>query len=290
MSDLVVNNADFSCSFCSGGLKLKVANSSTTGDGKKIANQTNCFMPPPGGTCSLISGIPPPPCPGVPIGCVTSTGQSTVKVDGQKALGKGSTCMCPLGQSVSLSAAGQTIVKHNTAQGPQEAIVAVGYTITSKLSGRTYEVTASKFWEPRVGEKVVAANDNNAAANDNNKQAANDNDASEVKSNKTNVKEYRLKEYQTRSNKKRGTDVHKEYRKLHEDKTKGKIGEVSPYGSKKRMDLIDYSSDPIRVTELKPNNPAAIAQGQKQLDMYIELLKNDPDLKGKSFIGVIEVY
>ncbi|MBA2367849.1 MAG: hypothetical protein H0V82_02355, partial [Candidatus Protochlamydia sp.] len=47
---------------------------------------------------------------------VVSTGQSTVKVDGQPALGEGCQFMCPLfGQPVTLSKSDQTVAKHDEA-------------------------------------------------------------------------------------------------------------------------------------------------------------------------------
>lgn len=115
MADLVSEGGEFSCNFCASKLKLSVITSSSTGDSQKLANQMNCFLPPPGGNCTLIPGIPPPPCVGAPPGMVVETGQTTVKVDGQTALGDGCKFMCPLGQPVSLSKAGQEVAKHDEA-------------------------------------------------------------------------------------------------------------------------------------------------------------------------------
>ncbi|MBA2368452.1 MAG: hypothetical protein H0V82_05445, partial [Candidatus Protochlamydia sp.] len=116
MADLVSEGSEFSCNFCTGKLKLTVLNSSSQGDSKKLANQTNCFLPPPGGNCTFPPGVPPPPCAGVPPGMVVDTGQSTVKVDGQPALGEGCQFMCPLfGQPVTLSKSDQTVAKHDEA-------------------------------------------------------------------------------------------------------------------------------------------------------------------------------
>ncbi|MFI5342615.1 MAG: PAAR-like protein [Chlamydiales bacterium] len=116
MPNLVCDGAEFSCMFCTSKLKLTVTSSSTTGDSKKLANQGNCFLPPPpGGNCTFPPGVPPSPCPGVPPGCVISAGQSTVKIDNLTALGDGCKFMCPKAQVVSLSNAGQTVVKHDEA-------------------------------------------------------------------------------------------------------------------------------------------------------------------------------
>jgi len=112
---LVSDGGEFSCNFCTSKLKLSIIKSSSTGKSKKLANQTNCFFPPPGGNCTFPPGVPPSPCPGLPPGSVVSTGQSTVKIDSQVALGEGCKFICPKGQPVSLSKAGQPVAKHNEA-------------------------------------------------------------------------------------------------------------------------------------------------------------------------------
>lgn len=126
MADLVSEGGEFSCNFCTCNLKLSVINSSTTGDSKKLANQTNCFLPPPGGNCTFPPGAPPVPCTGVPLGCVVSTGQSIVKIDGQTALGDGCKFLCPKGQPVSLIKAGQTVAKHDEASSGVGAYIVGG--------------------------------------------------------------------------------------------------------------------------------------------------------------------
>lgn len=123
MPDLISDGAEFSCKFCTSKLKLTVTSSSTTGDSKKLANEGNCFFPPPGGNCTFPPGSPPSPCPGIPPSSVSATGQTTVKIDGQTALGDGCTFMCPKGQTASLSSPGQTIVKHDEASGGSNAII-----------------------------------------------------------------------------------------------------------------------------------------------------------------------
>lgn len=126
MPDLISDGAEFSCNFCTSKLKLTVTSSSSTGDSKKLANQSNCFFPPPGGNCTFPPGSPPTPCPGIPPSCVSATGQTTVKIDGQTALGDGCTFTCPKGQTASLSAPGQTIAKHDEASGGSNAIIVGG--------------------------------------------------------------------------------------------------------------------------------------------------------------------
>lgn len=117
MADLVCEGGEFSCNFCTSKLKLSIIKSSSSGDSKKLANQANCFFPPPGGNCTFPPGVAPTPCPGIPPGAVISAGQSVVKVDGQTALGEGCKFICPKGQPVSLSKQGQTVGKHNEASG-----------------------------------------------------------------------------------------------------------------------------------------------------------------------------
>lgn len=112
MGNLVVDGAEFSCNFCTSKLKLSVATSSTTAEGKKMANRVNCFFPPPGGNCTFPPSVPPTPCPGIPPACVISTGQSIVTVDAQEALGEKCKFICPKGQMVTVSKAGQEIAKH----------------------------------------------------------------------------------------------------------------------------------------------------------------------------------
>ena len=118
MGYLVADGAEFSCPQCTSKLKLLVTSSSTTGDSKKLANKENCFLPPPGGNCLFPSNLPPMPCPGIPPGNVSSTGQTTVKIDNETALGDGCIFKCPIKPFMaSLSSAGQKIVKHDEADG-----------------------------------------------------------------------------------------------------------------------------------------------------------------------------
>lgn len=153
MGDLVSEGAKFKCNFCTSDLTLSVINSSTTGDSKKLANQTNCMLPPPGGNCTFPPGAPPVPCTGVPPGCVTSTGQSVVKIDGQTALGEGCQFLCPKGQPVSLSSAGQTVAKHDEASVSAQIASLVADFIPFVGSGKSfYELVAGA--DPITGEAV----------------------------------------------------------------------------------------------------------------------------------------
>lgn len=152
MADLVSDGGEFSCNFCTSKLKLTVIQSSSTGDSKKLANQTNCMFPPPGGNCTFPPGVPPTPCSGIPPGCVIATGQSTVKIDGQTALGDGCKFLCPKGQPVTLSKAGQTIAKHDEASAGVGAYIAGGCLIV----GGVVLAIALLPEEAVVGAAIVA--------------------------------------------------------------------------------------------------------------------------------------
>lgn len=220
MGNLVSDGAEFSCNFCTSKLKLSVIKSSASGDSKKLANQANCLLPPPGGNCTFPPGAPPVPCTGVPLGCVISTGQTVVKIDGQTALGEGCKFLCPKGQPVSLSNAGQTVAKHDEASVsagayiaggllvvggvalaicllPEEAAaaVAVGAAAAAKAVGKVAVKTIKKIANktknlgkskpPANAKPIKAANDNHKQpANDNYKQPANDNDVHGFSGNK----------------------------------------------------------------------------------------------------------
>lgn len=83
MSKLIAEGGEFSCPYCPNKLKLTVTSSSSTGNSKKLANISNNLFLPPGGICSITQS----PCN--PATTLTNAGQSTVKIDGQTALGKG---------------------------------------------------------------------------------------------------------------------------------------------------------------------------------------------------------
>jgi hypothetical protein len=58
--------------------------------------------------------------------------------------------------------------------------------------------------------------------------------------------------------------------------------------SGKRIDFLDMEKGIIY--ELKPNNPRAILQGQKQLQMYMQELQAMPRFQGINWITVLDVY
>lgn len=153
MADLVSEGGEFSCNFCTGNLKLNVLSSCAKGKSKKLANQSNCFFPPPGGNCTFPPNVPPTPCPGVPPGGVVSTGQSTVNVDGQTALGDGCKFMCPKAQQVSLSKAGQTVAKHNEASFSAAGVFMAGATIAVELP---IPIPPIKLAEVAIGVGIAA--------------------------------------------------------------------------------------------------------------------------------------
>ncbi|MBA2368774.1 MAG: DUF4258 domain-containing protein [Candidatus Protochlamydia sp.] len=146
--------SEFSYNFCTGKLKLTVISSSSQGDSKKLANQTNCFLPPPGGNCTFPPGVPPPLCVVVPLGMVASTGQSTVKVDGQPALGEDCKFMCPLfAQPVTLSKSDQAVAKHDEASTTAQVASLAADFISFVGSGKSiYELFSGS--DPITGEAV----------------------------------------------------------------------------------------------------------------------------------------
>lgn len=58
--------------------------------------------------------------------------------------------------------------------------------------------------------------------------------------------------------------------------------------SGRRIDFIDRANG--KVYELKQNNPRAIRDGMKQLEMYINELKTMPEYKNVNLEGILEVY
>lgn len=58
--------------------------------------------------------------------------------------------------------------------------------------------------------------------------------------------------------------------------------------SGRRIDFLDIKNG--KVYELKPNNPRSIRAGMKQLDDYINELKQMPEFKNKNWEGILEVY
>jgi RHS repeat-associated protein len=90
----------------------------------------------------------------------------------------------------------------------------------------------------------------------------------------------------TKSNLRLGQQVHKSYKAGETILYKKTKEYVLP--SRKRIDFLDRVNG--KVYELKPNNPRAIREGRKQLEMYIEELKTIPDFKGIQWEGILETY
>jgi hypothetical protein len=90
----------------------------------------------------------------------------------------------------------------------------------------------------------------------------------------------------TRSNLRLGQQIHKSYRAgevILNAKTKEYV-----LPSKKRIDFLDEING--IVYELKPNNPRAIREGNKQLQRYIDELKTIPDFKKINWVGILDTY
>lgn len=58
--------------------------------------------------------------------------------------------------------------------------------------------------------------------------------------------------------------------------------------SGRRIDFLDIDNGIIY--ELKPNNPRAILQGQKQLQMYMKELQTMPRFQGVNWKMVLDTY
>lgn len=84
-----------------------------------------------------------------------------------------------------------------------------------------------------------------------------------------------------RSDLKLGQQMHKMYHP-------GEIGKEFRLLSGKRIDFLDINKGIIY--ELKPNNPRAIQQGQRQLDMYLKELQSIPEYKGFNWKTVLDTY
>ncbi len=85
----------------------------------------------------------------------------------------------------------------------------------------------------------------------------------------------------TRSNLKLGQQMHKMYHA-------GEMGKEFHLPSGKRIDFLDIDNGVIY--ELKPNNPRAIQQGQRQFDMYLKKLQIIPEYKGFNWKTVLDTY
>ena len=81
---------------------------------------------------------------------------------------------------------------------------------------------------------------------------------------------------------------------MHEAYHAGEYGKEFLLPSRRRIDFLDIKNGIIY--ELKPNNPRAIKQGEKQLRMYLEELQNPttiqrhPEFKGIQWRTILETY
>ena len=85
----------------------------------------------------------------------------------------------------------------------------------------------------------------------------------------------------TKSNLKLGQQMHKAYHA-------GEFGKEFRLPSGRRIDFLDINNQIIY--ELKPYNPRAIRQGQKQLQIYLKELQSMPRFQGYQWQTVIEFY
>lgn len=85
----------------------------------------------------------------------------------------------------------------------------------------------------------------------------------------------------TKSSLKLGQEMHKAYHA-------GEVGKEFRLPSGKRIDFLDINNRTIY--ELKPFNPRAMQQGQKQLNMYMQELQTMPRFKGIQWKTVLDTY
>lgn len=86
----------------------------------------------------------------------------------------------------------------------------------------------------------------------------------------------------TKSNMKLGQQMHKAYKVGAEGFRKFRLP------SDKRIDFLDVKNGIIY--ELKPFNPRAMQQGQRQLNMYMQELQTMPQFKGINWKTVLDTY
>jgi hypothetical protein len=231
-------------------------------------NRQRCHvLAPASAPCTFPAEIPSSPCLGAFI--VSKPGTSVEKIGGKNSLTEECQFICLKGQTVSRSTAGQEIANHKQAK----EVISQSYLVEAKTG--LIGVTASHLWEARDQEKKPKKS------------------ASSAESNSSPAKEKRdckdIKEYHTESNCGKGIQVHKEYKKGL-DNPEMKLEKEYVLPSKKKIDFIDHSSDPIYVYELKPNNTRSISRAKRQVETYIQELKTMQDFKDRQIIGIIEVY
>ena len=66
------------------------------------------------------------------------------------------------------------------------------------------------------------------------------------------------------------------------------LGSASVLPSGRRIDFLDVEKGIIY--ELKPNNPRAIREGLKQIEVYREELKSLPEFQGINWRAVLDTY
>ena len=94
------------------------------------------------------------------------------------------------------------------------------------------------------------------------------------------------KQQYTKSNLRMGQKMHNMYRA---DQVIPKVKEKEYFlPSGRRIDFIDFENHIIY--ELKPNNPRAIKQGYKQLDMYLKEIMSMPKHNMHNWKTVLETY
>lgn len=83
-----------------------------------------------------------------------------------------------------------------------------------------------------------------------------------------------------------GQKMHQAYKAgLHNGVTKFKEFRLA---SGRRIDFLDVENGLIH--ELKPNNPRAIMEGQKQLQMYLQEIQSMPQFQGINWKTVLDTY
>ncbi|MBS0647906.1 MAG: DUF4280 domain-containing protein [Verrucomicrobia bacterium] len=123
MGDFVSDGTEFSCPLCTSKLKIAVPSSSAEGDSKAIANTGNfMFPPPPGAQCLLVPSAPAPCAP--PNVSVMDPGQSSLEVDGKKALGSGCMLQCAKSGLLSVASSGQSSAQHGGGESGAAAVMA----------------------------------------------------------------------------------------------------------------------------------------------------------------------
>lgn len=156
MADLISDGAEFSCPFCPSKLKLTVTSSSSTGESKKLANKSNNFFPPPGGTCAITMA----PC--TPATVVANPGQCTVEIDNITALGKGCMFQCSIGGLITASSPGQTVAKHDEAASADDGDALEALSLALDLT--PFAGSGKSFVEVFTGKDLVTGQETSRGA------------------------------------------------------------------------------------------------------------------------------